>query len=207
MGEKGTRIPLSLEERGSIAYLVGKRGDGSSMEFEMNPQTVLDCLQKPSFSGERIIPSIFTIFVDLAFAHGFKLDGGYRQIEYSTVMKKGLIDALKSTNRLEWAEKIETIPTENYVTGLAFAMAEYEDGRAHRAGAVELVAKGGLHTSDLERMKSLTIRDANLLNFLRVYPVAFSEGERNPAIATLTETDIYNYLGNKAVTINMQDRP
>lgn len=203
VGEKGNRIALSLEERDSVPYLVGKRGDGSSMEFEMNPHAIMDRLQKPSFSGERIIPSIFTIFTDLAFAHGFKLDGGYRQIEYSTVMKKGLVEALRSTDRLEWAEKIDTVPTENYITGLAFAMAKYGDGNAYRAGCLELVAKGGLNTADLEKMRNLTIRDANLLNFLRVYPVAFSPEERNPAVSSLTETDIYNHLGNKIVDIQV----
>ena len=200
---KGGRYPLSIQERESSTYLVRMDKNDPSADFELTPENILARLSEGTQTGKKIIPSLFTAFSEISLVHGFKCYGGYRQIEYLSEMKEAMVASLWESGRVNWAEKVETIPTDSFITGLLVSGAKYPDGIIRRAGVVEIAAKGGFDSRDLAKMRAMTVYEAFLPSLPRRYKSSYEGHERDSELTAVSETDIFNYLQDKIVSINL----
>jgi hypothetical protein len=83
-------------------------------------------------------------------------------------MQAGVAGALEARGRDGDAAAVAGVPTANYVTGMAVAAARYGNGLALPAGAVELMARGGLGRADLDVLRRMTVAEANVLGLCEV---------------------------------------
>ncbi|PLX78688.1 MAG: hypothetical protein C0616_13510 [Desulfuromonas sp.] len=158
---QGRRFPLQLEEEGSSDWLVGKDWKGESHRFRFAAQELEQAL-----ADRRLLPGMFLCFLQFAFARGIRCFGGPWQTTYLPRMQARLAAALGRTKGYEdWKTSVEGVPTANYVAGMTLAIAEGE-GAACEAGMVELLAAGGLSTSDFELLGNIRVKNAILNNFL-----------------------------------------
>lgn len=194
--QKGRRIPLELVQDSDNLKLSGVDDSGNRVEVPFNPEAVISSLREG-----KILPSIFTSYAELAFAHGFKCYGGFMQTDYLTNMRQGLVKALQDLGKHEWASKIASVPTENYTAGMTFVVAKYEDQTIQPTGGMEIMSKGGLTNDDISRIRSLRVTDANLLGLPGMYPAVFRENERDSNFQDITPETIYKMLGPKLVEI------
>jgi len=174
--EKGRRVPLRLSEGGSSPpVLLGISGE-RNIRFSLTPDTIRKGLRE-----RRLLPGLFVNFAVLAFARGIKCIGGFFQADYLPAMQKSLIQVLESRGIYDWAQKIARVPTANFVTGMNIATALYPDGVMAPAGAIEIIAGGGLSREDLELIKTLSVREANFSGILEIYPetVLREKGKEN----------------------------
>lgn len=199
---KGRRVALRLNE--SQTYLEGKDDGGGILSVTFTPEDISRALEQ-----KLIVPSLFTSFTSIAFLRGFKCYGGFMQTDYLTSMKQGLLYALKKSINIspqygQWAKKIANVPTENYVTGMTFVLARFTDTQELvSAGGVEIIAHGGLSASEIDRIKQITVSQANLLGALKVYPVVYREEERNIDITSITLRHMYEQLKEAFVMISL----
>ncbi len=198
---KGTRYPLILQDNGASTFMVRADREDPAATFEFTPENVLDRLNEKNETGKRILPSLFIAFTEIAFIHGYKCYGGPRQVEYLTQMKSAMVESLEKNGQNEWAEKVSTVETKNYNTGLIVAASRYSNGTVKSAGTVEIATKGGFDTSDLDKIRRLTFSDASLFGMLRYYQ-KFCSG-KDPNLDSLTDIDVANYLDGKLITINL----
>jgi len=170
--DKARRVPLILRETASGPVLSAISA-GEEVSVSLTPQALSRRLRE-----RRLLPGLFTSFTAFAFARGLRCYGGFFQVDYLPAMQRGLRLALEARGLEDWAKKISVVPTANFVTGMNIALAHYPDGEAVSAGAVEIIAAGGLSRKDLERISTLTVEEANLAGLLETYTV-FS-GENKP---------------------------
>ena len=163
----GRRVPLFLDtncQRHPMLRGVDDRGDRWELTYE--PASILDAL-----ADNRLLPSLFTCFTVLSFARGVSCLGGYFKDEYFPVMKRGIIKALRHTDGYRGiADLVEQVPTMSYLSGMLAIMAKSEGEYLIPAGPAEIIAGGGLTRDDLEKIKSLTIRDAHLAGLFETIP-------------------------------------
>lgn len=197
--QKGRRVPLNLTETSSNAYLKGVDKSGNELQLSFTPEDLVEGLRT-----KKILPSVFTDFVVLAFARGMKCYGGFNQINYLPHMKAGLVRALKGSNYLSWADRIKDVPTDALIMGLISIVATYRQN-VKPAGGVEILTKP-ITVADLEKMKRLTVREAFMFGLPGMYKALFSEVARNPELMQITENDIYDVVGNKYVIINIDKK-
>lgn len=172
---KGRRVPMYFEEKGGEVFLSGSNCSGDRMALPLTPKALAEGLRQ-----KRLLPNLFTTFVTLVFSRGVKCYGGNFQVDYLPLMQWGLARALFASGLKDLAGKVIFLETENYVTGQTAILAGYPDGRAAPAGAVEIMAGGGLSRSDLERMGALTVEEANIAGCLEMYAEVVSEKRRMP---------------------------
>ncbi len=196
---KGRRVPLNLvEEKGAgerrlqgQLKLKGVDKSGNFMEVDFTP----DSLQK-ALAKRRIVPSVFTDFVEI-LSRGLRAHGGFNQGNYYPQIKAGIVQALQATGRSDWADVIDTVPTDNLTAGLMFGVAHYENG-LKPLGGVELVAQP-LTVEDYKKMGQLIVREAFLFGAPDMYRVVCSEVDRKAELLAVTESDIYRYIGDRYV--------
>ena len=163
----GRRVPLYLDtncQRHPMLRGVDDRGDRWELPYE--PASILDALD-----DNRLLPSLFTCFTVLSFARGVSCLGGYFKDEYFPVMKQGMVNALRHTDGYQdIADLVEQVPTMSYLSGMLAIMAKSEGDCLIPAGPAEIIAGGGITKDDLEKIKSLTIRDAHLAGLFETIP-------------------------------------
>jgi hypothetical protein len=161
------RIPLYLDtSHHQHPMLRGVDDRGDSWELSYRPSSILDAL-----NDNRLLPSLFTCFTVLSFARGINCLGGYFKDEYFPIMKQGMTNALRKTDGYgELADLVELVPTMSYLSGMIAIMAKTEDDCLIPAGPIEIIAGGGITKEDLEKIKSLTIRDAHLAGLFETIP-------------------------------------
>ncbi|MFC1614427.1 hypothetical protein ACFL5K_03945 [Gemmatimonadota bacterium] len=168
---KGRRMPLALKTDGPRPYLSGVP-PGTGDRVPLTPESLVHGLKE-----RKLFPGLFTSFATLAFARGIKCIGGFKQVDYLQDMQQGLLKALETQGHNDWTNKIAGMSTANFVTGMNIALAHYPDGQMSSAGAIGIIASGGLTRSDIERIKTLTVEEANLAGLLVTYP-EFCGGDR-----------------------------
>ncbi|HUU28858.1 MAG TPA: hypothetical protein VM123_13690 [archaeon] len=152
--DEGRRVPLLIRENGSGPTLTGI-APGKNISIPLTPDDLWGKLQE-----RRLLPALFTSFTTLAFARGIKCVGGFFQVDYLPLMQQGLARVLESRGLSDWAQKIASVPTTNFVAGMNIALSHYPDGTTEPAGAVEIIAAGGLNQKHLEKIKRLTVNEA-----------------------------------------------
>lgn len=206
---KGRRVNLSFND--GQTQLVGVDDSGEGITIDFTPEGIREALRQ-----KKILPSLFTSFTSVALLRGMKCYGGFMQTDYLTNMREGVAAALETTaNQARfatrrttqpydmWTEQIRGVPTENYSTGMTFAVARYEDGSVKPAGAMEMMAKGGLTQDDLTRIRNITLAESNLLGIPDVYRTVYRPEERDTDLAAMTLHDVYDELADKLVTISL----
>lgn len=211
---KGRRVPMALVDKDTKDYrraldenvpssclvLRGLDDSGNAKEIPYTPEAILQELD-----AKKALPGLVTCYSELAFAYGFRCYGGFMQADYLTNMRNGSVEALKALGFYKRAQKVARIPTENYATGMSLVVARYnDDGSVKPAGAIEIMAHGGLTTDDLLKMRTIKVREANLLGLPGMYRVIYREEERDPLLLAITEEQIAGMLGQKLVEIKLQ---
>ena len=165
----GRRIPLDLQTKASGKIVLRGRDDaGGVEEVSWSPHEIADAVQ-----NQRLIPSLFTSFLVIAFARGVCCIGGYFQGEYLPTMQRGLFAALeKARGYGDAARSVLQVPTALYLDGMAAVMSRTGDGGLLPAGPLEIIAGGGLTEEDLNRMGSLTVTEAHLADLAETLPEA-----------------------------------
>ena len=165
----GRRIPLDLETKASGKIVLRGRDDaGGVEEVSWSPHEIADAVL-----NQRLIPSLFTSFLVIAFARGVCCIGGYFQGEYLPAMQRRLVTALERTVGYgDAARAVLQVPTSLYLDGMTAVMSRTDDGGLIPAGPLEIIAGGGLTGEDLNRMGSLTITEAHLADLAETIPDA-----------------------------------
>jgi hypothetical protein len=155
----GRRIPLCLEGNSrDQAVLCGIDDRGKSWELPYTPQDIVRSLRH-----KRLLPSLFTCFLVVSFARGVTCVGGYFQGQYLPLIKSGLVAALEEAGGFHGAAAlVKLVPTDRYLDSMLTVMTEIEDGYLAPAGPVEIIAGGGITNADVDKMMSLTVREAHL---------------------------------------------
>lgn len=170
--KKRRRYPLVLQETENIMYLKGFDDSGHPHAVAYTPDAIVNGLETGI-----LLPSLFTDFAIIAFARGFKCYGGFMQTDYLTEMKHGLTTAMRQEGFDEWAEKVGSVLTDNYTTGMIFIVSFTCDGKSQPAGALNIIKNGGLTKEELQRIKAQKIYDANLRGLHDIYNVIGKETE------------------------------
>jgi hypothetical protein len=153
------RVPLYLETRlSNKAVLRGVDDHGNIWEMPYTPQAIISGLHE-----NKLLPSNFTCFLVLSFARGIVCVGGCFQSEYLPVIQQGVVTALQDTPGYdEVAYFVAQVPTNLYIDSMLGVMTRRGDDFLIPAGPLEVLAGGGLTNEDIEKMLSLTVREAHL---------------------------------------------
>jgi hypothetical protein len=193
----GRRIPLALiKTNASTAMLRGISDHGKQFEIPFTCQSLLEGLQQ-----RKLLPSLFTCFLTIAFARGIVCIGGYHQGEYLPLMKQGLVAALRQTNGYhDAAHLIEKVPADSYLSGMMAVMTETENGDGLTpAGPVEIIAGRGITHDEIEQMRALTVREAHIAGLFETVPDIIRPSLLEPDWKLKLAQDCYQQLNNKVV--------
>jgi len=155
----GRKIPLTIEQEASgEERLRGVDDRGEIWDFPFTPSALIQGMQE-----NQLIPSLFTCYLTISLARGVICLGGYYQAEYLPAMQQGLLNGLRRIPRYHgMLEPIGRVSTDGYLSGMHAVMTRISTGRLVPAGSLEIIAGGGLTGADLERVGSLTLREAHL---------------------------------------------
>ncbi|MGK5093075.1 hypothetical protein WDW89_13795 [Deltaproteobacteria bacterium TL4] len=196
---KGRRIHLVLVKEQGDLFLKGMDDSRHEFKFPFTPEKLIEGLR-----NKKIIPGLFTTFMVVAFARAYRCFGGFWQITYLPLMQSGLVAALQATKGYAaWAEQIATVPTANYVTGKSVAVACYSNGSIRPAGLIELSLKDGLKQQDLDKISSLTVKEANLYGMLEIYDSFIKKDEKEQKLLNSLALGISEYLGDKLIQVQV----
>lgn len=174
VGKKHRRLPLLLAETGEGAVLLGRDADEGEISIPFEAETLAKLLKE-----RKLYPSVFLIMFSLKFVRGFALGGGCFQIEYTKRMKNGLVRALeKFEDYRREAEIIRRASDDVYMEGPMFGMVEDETGGLVQAGAVEMLARGGISENELHNVLGISFHDAAMIGSLCAYSEVFSQRDR-----------------------------
>ena len=192
----GRRIPLSFETSGSgHEVLRGIDDRDNTWEFPYTPQAIIDGLQE-----NRLLPSLFICFLVISFARGLSSIGGYFQGDYLSLIKQGLVAALQNTAGYgDVAALVTRVPTDCYLDGMQTIMSEVEEGYLVPAGPVEVIAGGGIADADIEKMLSLSLREAHLADMLETVSDGVPEKLLDPDWKEKLAKESWQFLAGKVV--------
>ncbi len=190
------RIPLSLETNVSgNTMLRGIDDHGNLWEIPYTAQTILHELQE-----NKLLPSLFTCFLVLSFARGCICIGSYFQCEYLPLMQQGIVNVLHNMSGYHDITRfVAQVSTDRYLGGMLAIMTQPEHDRLIPAGPLEIIASEGITGNDIERMLSLTVRDAHLADMFDTALDAIPAKLRKPGWKTELATDCYQLLKGKIV--------
>jgi hypothetical protein len=102
-------------------------------------------------------------------------------------MQKELVAALRETGSYnEEARLVENTETGSYLSGMQTVMVGGSDGLIP-AGPVEIIAGGGLTDKDLEKILSLSVRDAHMASLFEtiddVFPLIDGKNDLKQIVA------------------------
>jgi hypothetical protein len=167
VNDAGRRVPLHIMPSGDKKVIfVGIDDYNQLWELDYTPEAILKAL-----NDGRLLPSLFTCFLVLSFARGLKCIGSYFQAQYLPNMQKGLVNALRQIPEYnEIANCVEKVKANFYLSGMLAAMIVIENDFIIPAGPLEIISKGGIKNEDIEKILSLTVRDAHLASLLETLP-------------------------------------
>jgi len=195
--DKGRRVPSMLSRNGSPPTLRGVT-PGKDISLPFTPDALCNGLRE-----RRLIPSLFSSFATLAFARGLKCIGGFMQVDYLPAMQRSLCRALESRGLYDWAQNVAQVPTANFVTGINVALSVYPDGAVKPAGAVELIAGGGLTEKDLEKIKEISVYESSISGLLESYSEVVLDKNQNKDLLSLISGDDLERFRNKLVQVRV----
>jgi hypothetical protein len=167
VSDKGRKFPLAVarEDDGKM-IMHGVDAKGNRLAFPLHPEPIEKMIRQ-----NRIVPSVFTCFLTLAFARGVNCLGGYYQAAYLPSMQSGLVKALSgSPTDRDMADTIRRIPTAGYLSGMQTVMIRQGQERLVPAGPIEIIAEKGLTDLDTEKILGMTVEDAHLASLFETIP-------------------------------------
>jgi len=170
------RIPLYLETNClNSEMLKGIDDHGKIWEIPFMPEIIIQKLKE-----KQIIPSLFTTFLTISLARGIICLGGYFQADYLPAMQRGVVNALRNIGDNNAANLVAQVPTDGYLSGMLAVMTKTEDDYLIPAGAAEIITRGGITHDNIDKMLSLTVRDAHIAGLFETVPDAVSQELRHP---------------------------
>jgi hypothetical protein len=196
LDDRGRRVPLYLDataKTGKKLYGIDDRGNG--LEWSYSPESVRDGLNQG-----KLLPSIFTSFLVVSLARGLVCAGGYFQCEYLPAMQRGIVNALTKTGGYdEVARLVSNVTTNLYLSGMTAVMTRIGHDLLVPAGPVEILAGGGIGPDDIERLGSLTVKDAHLSAMFETLPDLPFLARQTPDWKTQLAADTARLLNNRVV--------
>ncbi len=192
--ERKRRTPLSLELPGCAA-LVGVGDHGERIEIPFSADPLCEALK-----AGRVFPGLFTSYLAIALARGVTCVGGYYQAEYLPAMQRAVVSAVQQSQR-HWAfaEKVSQVQTEAYLSGVQAVMTLAGAGALAPAGALEIIAGGGLSGEDLARIGDITVREAHLASVVDTVRDVAPEVADSPTWQKQVGVDLKRVLGRRIV--------
>jgi len=196
LDDRGNRVPLYLDTASKNRQrLYGIDDRGSGLELPYSPESIRDGLNRG-----KLLPSIFTSFIVVSLARGLVCAGGYFQGEYLPAMQRGIVNALKKTGGYdEIAQLVSNVTTNVYLSGMTAVMSRIGYDFLIPAGPVEILAGGGIRPDDIERMRSLTVKEAHLSAMFETLPDLPSLVRQTPNWKTKLAADTARLLNNRVV--------
>ena len=194
--DRNRRIPLGLEvgnERNLALVGIGDRGERVHIPF--NPVALCDAL-----ASQKLIPALFSSYLAINLARGVTCVGGYYQAEYLPAMQRAVATALQQVGGTgAIAEKVSLVPTAAYLSGMQMVMSPLGHAALTPAGALEIIAGGGISAEDLGRIETVTVREAHLASvadtMLEIAPHEASVGSWQELVGA----DLKRTLGDRVV--------
>jgi hypothetical protein len=154
----GRKVPLTLErDTDGGERLRGVDDRGEIWDLPFTPSALVEDLIQ-----NRLIPSLFTSYLTVALARGVVCLGGYYQAEYLPAIQEGIVKSLYTIPEYRsMVEPVKGVVTDGYLSGMQAVMTRIGDHLVP-AGPLEIIAGGGLKVADLQKVGSLTLREAHL---------------------------------------------
>jgi len=136
----------------------------------------------------------------LSFARGITCVGGYYQCEYLPLMQEGLIKALKNTfGYHDVASFVASVTTDTYLSGMQAVMIRVKEDALVPAGPVEIIAGGGLTDKDINKILSLSVKDAHLASLFETIPDFVPWVIKSPSWKEQLALDCFRILERRVV--------
>ena len=156
LDRKGRLIGLDLIEDLHNGARLESRNGTETFALPLDPAAVYEML-----AAGRLLPTLYTCFLEIALARRVVCLGGYYQISYLPQMQAATAAALDAVGDHDTARKVAAVATDRYFSGMLAIM--LRRGQAlFPAGPVEIIACGGLSGADLDRMANLKVGQAHL---------------------------------------------
>ena len=168
----GRRIAMALDAHGR--QLTGRSDSGTDFSLPFTPAAVSEALAQ-----RRLLPSLYTCFLQIAFAHGLTGLGGYYQASYLPQMRAGTVEALKAAGDADTASRVAAVPARRYLSGMLGIMTRSAGG-LFPAGPVEIIAAGGIDDNDLARLAALRVDQAHRAGLFDTIADAVAPADRPP---------------------------
>ena len=115
-------------------------------------------------------------------------------------MQRGIVNALKKTGGYgEVARLVSNVTTNVYLSGMTAVMTRIGHDLLVPAGPVEILAGGGIGPDDIERLRSLSVKDAHLSAMFETLPDLPSLASQTPDWKTKLAADTARMLNNRVV--------
>jgi hypothetical protein len=94
---------------------------------------------------------------------------------------------------------VEGVATDTYLSGMQAVMIRIKEDTLIPAGPVEIIAGGGLTDDDIQKIQSLTVRDAHLASLFETIPDVVPWAIKMPDWKKQLAVDCCRILGEKVV--------
>jgi len=165
--DSGRRVPLLLDSAAQgDARLRGIDDRGRPWSWPFTPDALIEGLRE-----QRLLPSLFTCFLEVSLTRGVACLGGYHQTKYLPVIQQGIAEAMARVDcPASEITRIAAVTTRGYLAGMQATMQRTDDRRLVPAGPLEIIAAGGLGAGDVMRLRNFRVRDAHIASLTETIP-------------------------------------
>jgi predicted MFS family arabinose efflux permease len=194
--DSARKTPLLLDQlRRGEERLIGVDDKGRKWEVPFSPEGVLSALK-----AGKLLPSLFTCYLVVSLARSIVCLGGYYQAEYLPRIQQRLARALERTGGHDSViASVLNVDTGSYLSGMQTVMTEVKEGHLIPAGPLEIIAGGALDAGDIEKIGSLTVREAHLASLSETVPDFISSEITTPEWQRRLAMDCHDLLRKKIV--------
>jgi len=184
---KGRRVPLILASENGTLFLTGITDSKDKFTIKYDSDSIINALKR-----KKLLPGLFTVFLEIAFVRNLACCGGFMQVDYLTVMRDMLSEALLETGHNRWGKIIKKIKTDYLCTGFEFIFNKADDGNYFPSGTFEILEKNGFDDIAIEKIKKVTVREANLFGMNYIYNAVFRYNEQKEHLKNLDIISIFS---------------
>ena len=179
---EGRMFPLSLDHKRNRLIAASD----PSFTLPLMRDAVTDALR-----ANRILPGLFLGFAALALARGLLCCGGVFQTGYLRHMRAMTVACLRESGFGDMAACLEALPDAPFTSGFLPFGFRNGDTPPYAAGAVELVASGGLSAEHLESLRTMPLSRAMSSSLDYIYELAVPPSEVRPGWFEALRPDEY----------------
>lgn len=183
---EGKNYLVSLRREGN--FLVDKTGE---FRVELTPSAVREALEK-----KRIAPSMFFVFVILAFYYGLRCVGGFSQVNYLTQMQEQWVKFLTRIHEVDDIPSVQKVQTRGFVGDLAIAYIKDAHGKNCLASGIDLILYQSpeMWSSLKHTVRTLPLAEGFYTLCADLYPATYAATERDPVLSSIGASDLLKYL-------------